>query len=269
MLHTGSIAARGFAAERVPWANMFEFTLTATAIIVGVFLLGCGVGALVPGTLADRFGRGSQGKGALIVVTHDRWFLDAVCTRMWEVTGSVGKGTVAQYEGGYAAYVLARAERARSAASSADKRNNLLRKELAWLHRGARARSTKPKFRMDAAAELIADEPPPRDQLELTRMATTRLGKDVLDVEGVTLTFPNTIAGGAPRVLFDDLTWRLGPGDRRAARVSRSGSCPSGARSSPRLSSSSASGSPPSGPGRWCASSRVGNGAGCSCSGCS
>ena len=164
--------------------------------------------------LADRFGRGSQGKGALIVVTHDRWFLDAVCTRMWEVTGSVGKGTVAQYEGGYAAYVLARAERARSAASSADKRNNLLRKELAWLHRGARARSTKPKFRMDAAAELIADEPPPRDQLELTRMATTRLGKDVLDVEGVTLTFPNTIAGGAPRVLFDDLTWRLGPGDR-------------------------------------------------------
>ncbi|WP_407344430.1 ABC-F family ATP-binding cassette domain-containing protein [Pengzhenrongella phosphoraccumulans] len=164
--------------------------------------------------LADRFGRGSQGKGALIVVTHDRWFLDAVCTRMWEVTGSVGKGEVAQYEGGYAAYVLARAERARSAASSADKRNNLLRKELAWLHRGARARSTKPKFRMDAAFELIADEPPPRDQLELTRMATTRLGKDVLDVEGVTLTFPNKTPGGAPRVLFDDLTWRLGPGDR-------------------------------------------------------
>jgi len=164
--------------------------------------------------LADRFGRGSQGKGALIVVTHDRWFLDAVCTRMWEVTGSVGKGEVAQYEGGYAAYVLARAERARSAASSADKRNNLLRKELAWLHRGARARSTKPKFRMDAAFELIVDEPPPRDQLELTRMATTRLGKDVLDVEGVTLTFPNKTPGGATRVLFDDLTWRLGPGDR-------------------------------------------------------
>ncbi|MGV8968284.1 MAG: ABC-F family ATP-binding cassette domain-containing protein [Cellulomonas sp.] len=164
--------------------------------------------------LADRFGRGSQSKGALVVVTHDRWFLDAVCTRMWEVTGTVGKGAVEQYDGGYAAYVLARAERARSAASSADKRNNLLRKELAWLHRGARARSTKPKFRMDAAYDLIADEPPPRDQLELTRMATTRLGKDVLDVEGVTLTFPSVVAGGEPRVLFDDLTWRLGPGDR-------------------------------------------------------
>ena len=164
--------------------------------------------------LADRFGRGSGARGALIVVTHDRWFLDAVCTRMWEVTGSAGGGEVAGYDGGYAAYVLTRAERARSAASSADKRNNLLRKELAWLHRGARARSTKPKFRLDAAAELIADEPPPRDQLELTRMATARLGKDVLDLEDVTLTFPADAAGGAPIVLFDDLTWRLGPGDR-------------------------------------------------------
>ncbi|HEY5515853.1 MAG TPA: ABC-F family ATP-binding cassette domain-containing protein [Pengzhenrongella sp.] len=164
--------------------------------------------------LADRFGRGSQSRGALVVVTHDRWFLDAVCTRMWEVTGSVGHGAVAAYEGGYAAYVLARAERARSAASSADKRNNLLRKELAWLHRGARARSSKPKFRLDAAAELIADEPPPRDQLELTRMATTRLGKDVLDLEDVTLSFPSEVPGGGPLVLFDDLTWRLGPGDR-------------------------------------------------------
>ncbi|RYV50369.1 ABC-F family ATP-binding cassette domain-containing protein [Pengzhenrongella frigida] len=164
--------------------------------------------------LSERFGRGSQGKGALIVVTHDRWFLDAVCTRMWEVTGSIGFGEVAQYEGGYAAYVLARAERARSAASSADKRNNLLRKELAWLHRGARARSTKPKYRMDAAEALIADEPPPRDPLELTRMATSRLGKDVLDLEGVTLRFGGDVPGAPPKVLFDDLTWRLGPGDR-------------------------------------------------------
>ncbi|QTE28916.1 ABC-F family ATP-binding cassette domain-containing protein [Pengzhenrongella sicca] len=164
--------------------------------------------------LADRFGRGSQAKGALIVVTHDRWFLDAVCTRMWEVTGSAGGGEVAGYDGGYAAYVLARAERARSAASSADKRNNLLRKELAWLHRGARARSSKPKFRLDAAADLIADEPPPRDQLELTRMATSRLGKDVLDLEDVSLSFPSDAPGGAPTVLFDELTWRLGPGDR-------------------------------------------------------
>ncbi|HEY8720321.1 ABC-F family ATP-binding cassette domain-containing protein [Pengzhenrongella sp.] len=162
--------------------------------------------------LAERFARGSQ--GALIVVTHDRWFLDAVCTRMWEVTGSVGFGEVAQYDGGYAAYVLARAERARSAASSADKRNNLLRKELAWLHRGAKARSTKPKYRMDAAEALIADEPPARDPLELTRMATARLGKDVLDLEDVTLTFPAEVPGAAPKVLFDHLTWRLGPGDR-------------------------------------------------------
>ena len=161
--------------------------------------------------LADRFGRSA--KGALVVVTHDRWFLDEVCTRMWEVTGSVGGGVVAAYEGGYAAYVLARAERARSAASSADKRNNLLRKELAWLHRGAQARSTKPKYRIDAAEALIADEPPPRDPLELTRMATTRLGKDVLDIEDVTLSFPTEVPG-APKVLLDHVTWRLGPGDR-------------------------------------------------------
>ncbi|NMR20644.1 ABC-F family ATP-binding cassette domain-containing protein [Cellulomonas fimi] len=162
--------------------------------------------------LADRFGRGSQ--GALVVVTHDRWFLDAVCTRMWEVQGSAADGSVAMYDGGYAAYVLTRAERARMAASTADKRNNLLRKELAWLRRGAPARTSKPKFRLDAAAALIADEPPPRDPLELTRMATTRLGKDVLDLEDVTLSFPGTAPGAAPTVLLDDVTWRLGPGDR-------------------------------------------------------
>ena len=164
--------------------------------------------------LANRFGRGSQARGALVVVTHDRWFLDAVCTRMWEVTGSAGGGAVAAYDGGYAAYVLTRAERARSAAASADKRNNLLRKELAWLQRGAPARTSKPKFRLDAAAALIADEPPPRDQLELTRMATTRLGKDVLDLEDVRVCFPSEVPDGAPIVLFHDLTWRLGPGDR-------------------------------------------------------
>ncbi len=141
-------------------------------------------------------------------MTHDRWFLDEVCTRMWEVTGTAGGGTVAQYEGGYAAYVLARAERERSAATSAQKRDNLLRKELAWLRRGAPARTSKPKFRLDAAAELIADEPAPRDPLELTRMATSRLGKDVLDLEDVTLAYP----GSEP--LFRDVTWRLGPGDR-------------------------------------------------------
>jgi len=150
--------------------------------------------------LNQRFARGS---GALVVVTHDRWFLDAVCTRTWEVHD----GAVDQYDGGYAAYVLARAERARTAAVTEEKRQNLLRKELAWLRRGAPARTSKPKFRLDAASALIADEPPPRDNLELTRMATARLGKDVLDVEGVTLAL-----GG--RTLLDDVTWRIGPGDR-------------------------------------------------------
>ncbi|GCE75777.1 ABC-F family ATP-binding cassette domain-containing protein [Cellulomonas biazotea] len=150
--------------------------------------------------LVERYARGS---GALVVVTHDRWFLDAVCTRTWEVHD----GGVDQYDGGYAAYVLARAERARTAATSEEKRQNLLRKELAWLRRGAPARTSKPRFRIDAANALIADEPPPRDRMELSRMATARLGKDVLDVEDVTLAFGD-------RVLLDDVTWRLGPGDR-------------------------------------------------------
>jgi ABC transport system ATP-binding/permease protein len=147
--------------------------------------------------------RYSRGAGALVVVTHDRWFLDAVCTRTWEVHD----GGVDQYDGGYAAYVLARAERNRQAAASEERRQNLLRKELAWLRRGAPARTSKPKFRIDAANALIADEPPPRDQLELTKMATARLGKDVLDIEDVTLAF-------GPKVLLDDVTWRIGPGDR-------------------------------------------------------
>ncbi|WP_374694048.1 ABC-F family ATP-binding cassette domain-containing protein [Cellulomonas fimi] len=136
-------------------------------------------------------------------MTHDRWFLDAVCTRTWEVHD----GGVDQYDGGYAAYVLARAERARTAATTEEKRQNLLRKELAWLRRGAPARTSKPRFRIDAANALIADEPPPRDRMELARMATARLGKDVLDVEDVTLAFGD-------KVLLDDVTWRLGPGDR-------------------------------------------------------
>ena len=149
--------------------------------------------------LAERFGRG----GGLVVVTHDRWFLDAVTTRTWEVHD----GVVDPYDGGYAAYVLARAERAQQAATIESKRLNLLRKELAWLRRGAPARTSKPKFRLDAAAALIADEPPPRDRLELARTATSRLGKDVLDLEDVTLAFDE-------RVLLDHVTWRLGPGDR-------------------------------------------------------
>jgi ABC transport system ATP-binding/permease protein len=155
--------------------------------------------------------------GALVVVTHDRWFLDEVCTRMWEVTGSrhgdTRGGTVLPYEGGYAAYVLARAERARQAAVTTEKRDNLLRKELAWLRRGAPARTSKPRFRLDAAAALIADEPPPRDSLELARTATARLGKQVLDVEDVTVAVPMP-DGSGERVLLDDVTWRLGPGDR-------------------------------------------------------
>ncbi|UZN04275.1 ABC-F family ATP-binding cassette domain-containing protein [Cellulomonas sp. S1-8] len=157
--------------------------------------------AWLAGYLVDRYARGG---GALVVVTHDRWFLDAVCTRTWEVHD----GVVDQYEGGYAAYVLARAERDQQAAVVEGKRQNLLRKELAWLRRGAPARTSKPKFRIDAASALIADEPPPRDSLALTRTATARLGKDVLDLEDVTYTLPDG------RVLLDDVTWRLGPGDR-------------------------------------------------------
>jgi len=140
---------------------------------------------------------------ALVVVTHDRWFLDAVCDTTWEVHD----GQVDAYDGGYASYVLAKAERQRQAAASEQRRQNLVRKELAWLRRGAPARTSKPRFRMDAATELIADEPPPRDRLELERFATQRLGKDVLDLEHVDLT-------RGERRLLDDVTWRLGPGDR-------------------------------------------------------
>jgi ATPase subunit of ABC transporter with duplicated ATPase domains len=146
-------------------------------------------------------------RGGLVVVTHDRWFLDAVCTRTWEVHDGVVDG----YDGGYAAYVLARAERARVASATEERRQNLLRKELAWLRRGPPARTSKPRFRIDAATALIADEPPPRDGLALQRMATARLGKDVIDLEDVTLAVGS---GDGRRVLLDHVTWRLGPGDR-------------------------------------------------------
>ena len=144
-------------------------------------------------------------RGALVVVTHDRWFLDEVATDTWEVVD----GRVERYEGGYAAYVLAKAERSRQAAASEDRRQNLLRKELAWLRRGAPARSSKPKFRIDAANALIEDEPPPRDRLALEKFATQRLGKQVYDLEHLTL----APAPGAA-VVVRDQTWRLGPGDR-------------------------------------------------------
>ena len=120
---------------------------------------------------------------ALVVVTHDRWFLDAVCQWTWEVHD----GAVDAYEGGYAAFVLAKAERSRQAAASEERRQNLVRKELAWLRRGPPARTSKPKFRIDAATQLIEDEPPARDRLELQKFATQRLGKDVIDVEDVDL----------------------------------------------------------------------------------
>ena len=145
---------------------------------------------------------------ALVVVTHDRWFLDAVCERTWEVhPGPDGAGVVDSYEGGYAAFVLARAERQRQAAASEARRQNLLRKELAWLRRGPPARTSKPKFRIDAANALIEDVPEPRDRMELQRFATQRLGKDVVDLEDVDLT-------RGDRQLLSHATWRLGPGDR-------------------------------------------------------
>lgn len=162
--------------------------------------------------LNDRFGRG---KGALVTVTHDRWFLDAVCDRMWEVVpghdGAGGRnpqpGHVEQYEGGYAAYILARAERERMRNQAEAKRANLLRKELAWLRRGAPARTSKPKFRIEAANDLIADEPPPRDSIHLEKMATARLGKDVIDLEDVSFAY-----GDKP--VLDTTTLRLAPGER-------------------------------------------------------
>jgi ABC transport system ATP-binding/permease protein len=138
-----------------------------------------------------------------VVVTHDRWFLDAVCERTWELAD----GQVHAYEGGYSAYVLARAERARLAEAADVRRRNLLRKELAWLRRGPPARTSKPKFRIAAATALIADEPPPRDGVELTRLAATRLGKTVIELEDVTVR-------AGQRTLLDDVTWQLGPGDR-------------------------------------------------------
>ena len=144
-------------------------------------------------------------RGSILVVTHDRWFLDAVCTHTWEVADTA----VHQYEGGYAAYTLARAERARQAASREERRQQLIRKELAWLRRGPPARTSKPKFRIEAANALIADEPEPRDRAELLRFATTRLGNKVIDAEHVSLAY------GERRILRD-ATWRLGPADRFA-----------------------------------------------------
>ncbi len=144
-----------------------------------------------------------QRSKSLVVVSHDRWFLDAVCTRTWEVHG----GMVDAYEGGYAAYVLARAERMRVAAGTEARRRNLMRKELAWLRRGPPARTSKPKFRIQAANDLIANEPEPRDSLALQRFATARLGKDVFDLHRVVLE-------AGDKLILDKLDWSIGPGER-------------------------------------------------------
>jgi ATP-binding cassette subfamily F protein uup len=154
-----------------------------------------GIGWLAEHLLSRRCG--------VVVVTHDRWFLDAVCTRTWEVAN----GRVESYLGGYADWVYARAERSRHADAAEARRQNLARKELAWLRRGAPARTSKPRFRIEAAEALIADVPPPRNTVELLGFATNRLGRTVLELEDATA----EIAG---RTLLDRVTWRLGPGDR-------------------------------------------------------
>ena len=147
--------------------------------------------------------RWRRGAGALLVVTHDRWFLDEVCEAMWEVHGR----RVSPFEGGFSAYIMQRVERDRLEALAEQKRQNALRRELAWLSRGARARATKPKFHVAAAQALIADVPPLRNELELKRMAMARLGKQVVDLKGASLRFGD-------RVILDDVDWIIGPGDR-------------------------------------------------------
>jgi len=154
--------------------------------------------------LADHLkNRWPKKSGALLVVTHDRWFLDEVCIGMWEVH----HGQVEQFGGGYSAYVLQRVERAAAAQTAEQKRTNLMRRELAWLSRGARARSTKPKFHVEAARALIADEPPVRNSLELRQAAISRLGKQVVDLVDVTERFGD-------KTVIDNVTWSIGPGDR-------------------------------------------------------
>jgi ATPase subunit of ABC transporter with duplicated ATPase domains len=147
--------------------------------------------------------RWSRGSGALVVVTHDRWFLDATTLNTWEVHDQ----TVDVYDGGYAAYVLQRVERERSAAVTEAKRQNLLKKELAWLRRGAPARTAKPKFRIEAANALIDDVPEIRDPVTLSRLSTTRLGKKVIELEDVSVSRDD-------RVILKPFTWRLAPGER-------------------------------------------------------
>jgi len=155
------------------------------------------------GHLQQRWARNT---GGLLVVTHDRWFLDEVASTTWEVHD----GIVEPFEGGYAAYVLQRVERDRQAAAVEAKRQNLMRKELAWLRRGPPARTSKPKFRIEAANRLIADVPPLRNTVELAKLATARLGKDVVDLLDVSVSFASS--GGRP--VLRDIEWRIAPGER-------------------------------------------------------
>ena len=154
--------------------------------------------------------RWSKNTGGLMVVTHDRWFLDEICTDTWEVHDRI----VEPFEGGYAAYILQRVERDRQAAAAEAKRQNLMRKELAWLRRGAPARTSKPKFRIDAANALIADVPPVRDTVELKKMAVSRLGKDVVDLENVSVVYDDPSMPGGKRPVLKKVTWRIAPGER-------------------------------------------------------
>ena len=154
--------------------------------------------------------RWPKNAGGLMVVTHDRWFLDEICTDTWEVHDRI----VEPFEGGYAAYILQRVERDRQAAAAEAKRQNLMRKELAWLRRGAPARTSKPKFRIDAANALIADVPPVRDTVELKKMAVSRLGKDVVDLENVSVTYDDPSMPDGKRPVLKKVTWRIAPGER-------------------------------------------------------
>ena len=147
--------------------------------------------------------RWAAGTGAMLVITHDRWFLDETCESMWEVHDRV----VEPFEGGYSAYIQQRAERGRMAQASEERRQNILRKELAWLSRGAQARSSKPRFRIEAARALVADVPPMRNPLELKRLAVSRLGKQVFELKQATVAYEG-------RVVLDHLDWLIGPGDR-------------------------------------------------------
>ncbi|MGO4104393.1 ABC-F family ATP-binding cassette domain-containing protein [Leifsonia sp. YAF41] len=151
--------------------------------------------------------RWAANSGGLVVVTHDRWFLDEVCNQTWEVHDRI----IEPFEGGYAAYILQRVERDRMNSVVEAKRQNLMKKELAWLRRGAPARTAKPKFRIDAANELIENEPPPRDTVSMQSMAMQRLGKDVVDLIDVTVTYPTKTG---EKTVLNNITWRIAPGER-------------------------------------------------------